>query len=140
MPCDSAAVCVYRGENIFSCKQCGDCCKGYGGTYVSRAEIESIATYIGMDPERFEKKYCTMSGGRMVLSQQESGFCVFWCDRMCDIHPVKPRMCREWPFIRSLLVDPDNWQKMASMCPGIRKEVPAEVVQECVKSMLERKA
>ena len=102
----------------------------------ARTDVKSIATYIGMDPEQFEKKYCATSGDRWVLAQQENGFCVFWQDRMCGIHPVKPKMCKAWPFIRNLLVDPGNWEKMASMCPGIRKGVPAEVVQKCVETML----
>ena len=138
MPCDVTKECMYRGEEIFSCTQCGDCCKGYGGTYVSRADVKSIATYIGMDPEKFEKKYCAKSGDQWVLAQQENGFCVFWQDRICGIHPVKPKMCKAWPFIRNLLVDPGNWEKMASMCPGIRKGVPTEVVQKCVETMLGR--
>ena len=136
MPSETCEACMYRGEAIFSCKQCGDCCKGYGGTYVSRTDVEAIAAYIGMDPARFEEKYCTTSGDRLVLVQQESGFCSFWKDRICTIHPVKPSMCREWPFIRSVLVDAGNWEKMASMCPGIRRGVPAEVVRKCVETML----
>ncbi|MCG6910966.1 MAG: YkgJ family cysteine cluster protein [Deltaproteobacteria bacterium] len=137
MPFEKEASCVYRGESIFTCVQCGECCRGYGGTYVSREEMRAIAAYIGEDIRGFEKKYCDDSGGKAVLSQQENGFCIFWRDRMCGIHPVKPRMCREWPFIRSLLCDPSNWEKMASMCPGIRKGVPADVVKKCVEAMLE---
>jgi len=124
------------GDEIFSCQQCGDCCKGYGGTYVSRADVEAIAAYIETDPGVFEETYCTKSGDRLVLAQQESGFCIFWKNRMCGIHPVKPKMCKAWPFIESLLAYPENWEKMASMCPGMRKGVPAEAVQKCVAAML----
>jgi Fe-S-cluster containining protein len=138
MPSETGEACMYRGEAIFSCRQCGDCCQGYGGTYVSRADVAAIAAYIGMDADRFEKTYCTASGDGSVLVQQENGFCIFWKDRVCSIHAVKPRMCREWPFIRSVLVDPDNWEKMASMCPGIRKGVPPDVVKKCVETMLQK--
>ena len=135
MPSEMSAACMYQGEAIFTCRQCGDCCKGYGGTYVSRADVEAIAAYVGMDPARFEETSCTPSGNRLLLVQQASGFCIFWKDKICTIHPVKPRMCREWPYIRSVIVEPDNWEKMASMCPGIRKGVPAEVVRKCVAAM-----
>ena len=138
MPCDAPKECLYQGEEIFSCTQCGDCCNGYGGTYVSQADITSIATYISMDPEQFKKKQCVPSGDRWVLAQKKNGFCVFWQDRMCSIHPVKPKMCKAWPYIGNLLVDPSNWEKMASMCPGIRKGVPSEIVQKCVETMLGR--
>ena len=136
MPSETNGVCMYRGEEIFSCRQCGDCCNGYGGTYVSRGDVEAIAAYIGIDPEQFAERFCSKSGNRLVLAQQENSFCIFWKERICSIHPVKPKMCRAWPFIKSLLVDPENWEKMASMCPGIRRGVPAEVVQKCVKAML----
>ena len=134
MPSDHDAACAVGGEAIFTCRQCGDCCRGYGGTYISREEMRSIAEYVGEDPDRFEEKYCVDSGGRAVLAQQENGFCVFWRERMCAIHPVKPGMCRAWPFIRSLLVDPGNWEKMASVCPGMRKGVPADVILRCVRA------
>ena len=137
MPSDPAEACMYKGEAIFTCRQCGECCKGYGGTYVSRADVEAIAAYIGVEPELVEKKYCTQSGDRLVLVQQESDFCIFWKDKICSIHPVKPEMCRAWPYIKSVLVDPENWEKMASMCPGIRKGVPADVVKKCVEAMLD---
>ena len=136
MPSETNGPCMYRGEEIFSCRQCGDCCNGYGGTYVSRGDVEAIAAYIGIDPEQFAERFCSKSGDRLVLAQQENSFCIFWKERICSIHPVKPKMCRAWPFIESLLVDPENWEKMASMCPGIRQGVPAEVVQKCVKAML----
>ena len=137
MPSDTAKACTYRGEEIFICRQCGDCCKGYGGTYVTRADVEAIAAYIGIPSAHFEDTYCTRSGDRLLLVQQGSGFCTFWEDKICSIHPVKPKMCRAWPFIKSVLVDPENWEKMASMCPGIRKGIPADVVKKCVAAMLD---
>lgn len=138
MPSELPQACLYRGEPIFVCTQCGECCKGYGGTYVSPGDVEAMAAFIGMDAGQFAAKYCTRSGDRLLLRQQESGFCVFWEDKICSIHPVKPRMCKAWPFIMSVLVDPENWEKMATMCPGVRKGVPAGVVRRCVAAMLDR--
>ena len=138
MPSEKQNACLYQGEAIFSCTQCGECCKGYGGTYVSREDAAAIAGFIGMDAGQFTEKYCTRSGDRLLLTQQESGFCVFWKDKTCSIHAVKPGMCKAWPFIRSVAVDPENWEKMATMCPGMRKGVPAEAVRKCVAAMLDR--
>ena len=56
----------------------------------------------------------------------------FW-DRICTIHPVKPQMCRRWPFIESVLRDVANWRIMASMCPGMMAEAPGSRVEECVR-------
>jgi Fe-S-cluster containining protein len=124
-------------SDIFNCIKCGDCCKGYGGTFVSGDEIRKIADYLKTDPERFVENYCQMSGGKPVLGQGKDGYCIFWED-ICKIHPVKPRMCKRWPFIQSVLVDIQNWQIMSALCPGIRTDVPDRVVRECVKKILSK--
>lgn len=118
-------------SDIFTCKKCGDCCHGYGGTYVTPGDIEAIAEYIGTDPETLQSRYCQMSGSRPVLAQKADGFCIFF-NTVCTIHPVKPRMCREWPFIESVLVDAANWRIMAGSCPGIQTDVSDEEIIETV--------
>ena len=123
--------------DIFMCKKCGDCCKGYGGTYVNETEIQRIADYIHTDPIGFVKKYCHASEKRPLLAQRKDGYCIFW-DGECTIHPVKPRMCKAWPFINSVLVDINNWHIIASLCPGIRTDVSENKVRECVKKELRK--
>ena len=83
-----------RSDRIFECRMCGDCCKGYGGTYVSEADIAAIAAYLGMDSSTFKSRYCVLSGAKSLLAQQPNGYCIFW-DKLCKIHPVKPHMCRQ---------------------------------------------
>jgi Fe-S-cluster containining protein len=119
-------------DAIFECRQCGDCCRGYGGTFVSKQDIDAIASFLGTDPESFVATYCRLSGKKPLLTQKEDGYCIFW-DRICTIHPVKPQMCRQWPFIESVLRDVVNWRIMASMCPGMWAEAPESRVKECVR-------
>lgn len=110
-----------KPEHFFECTQCGECCRGYGGTYVSPTDIAALADYLGLAQDDVRSRYCIFSGSKMLLAQRPDGFCVFW-DRNCTIHPVKPLMCRRWPFIPSLLMDVANWRIMADSCPGIKKE------------------
>ena len=124
-----------KPSDIFHCRRCGDCCKGFGGTVVTKADIKAIAEYIKKDPEEFIAQYCQTSGKKLVLAQAPNGYCIFW-NELCVIHPVKPRMCRRWPFIEGVLVDIKNWQIMAGMCAGIRTDIPDWVVRECVKKEL----
>lgn len=114
---------------------CGDCCRGYGGAYVTPEDVRAIAGYIGEDPGTFLNRYCQMSGSRPVLAQGPDGRCVFW-DELCTIHPVKPRMCRQWPFIRAILVDVVNWRSMADACPGMRTDIPDETILRVVRRKL----
>lgn len=122
-------------EALFKCIKCGDCCKGYGGTYLSTSDISRISRFIGSDPQKFVDRYCRFSGNRPVLAQRADGYCIFW-DRLCTIHPVKPQMCRKWPFIESILIDPANWLIMAGSCPGIQTDVAVDTLVECVKQMI----
>ena len=122
-------------EALFECRRCGDCCKGFGGTYLAGEDIAAISRYVGSNPEKFIARYCSFSGKTPVLAQRSDGYCIFW-DKICTIHPVKPRMCRKWPFIESILVDAKNWLIMADSCPGIHPDIAAETVQKYVKKNL----
>ncbi len=120
-----------KASDIFECKMCGDCCQGYGGTYVTEKDIEAISEYIDEKSELFIETYCNISGKRPVLSQGEDGKCIFFKEK-CTIHPVKPRMCRAWPFIEGVYSEPSNWALMSGVCRGIKSDVPLDVVKEIV--------
>ena len=122
-------------SDIFKCTQCGDCCRGYGGTFVSEVDIRTIAAYVHFDTKHFAEAYCQKSGNRLVLSQSSSGYCIFW-DELCTIQPVKPRMCNLWPFIESILIDVSNWYIMAGLCPGMRINVSDGDIKACVEYAL----
>jgi uncharacterized protein len=123
-------------ETLFVCSQCGECCKGYGGTYLSATEIDTISCYLGISADWLVANYTRKSGGRRLIAQGDNGYCIFW-DKVCTIHPVKPKMCRQWPFIRSILVDVSNWQAMAASCPGMDADAPDQKIIECVKKALD---
>jgi Fe-S-cluster containining protein len=122
-------------SDLFECQNCGDCCKGYGGTFVSPDDIKVIAGFIGEDTKDFLKRYCQMSGDRPVLIQGDNGYCTFWDDQ-CTIHRVKPRMCRAWPFIEGVLADIANWHIMAQFCPGIRTDMPDDMILKYVSTVV----
>ena len=127
-----------HADDLFKCQMCGDCCKGFGGTYVTEKDIANISQFIGASPDTFIKEYCQMSGSKPVLAQKKDKYCIFWDEtRLCTIHPVKPRMCRQWPFILSVLIDPHNWEIMSNACPGIRTDFPSNIVQKCVREKLD---
>jgi Fe-S-cluster containining protein len=127
---------VGQGD-LFTCQCCGECCKGYGGTYITENEIDNICRYLGLERNAFIERHCQMSGDRPVIAQGENGYCVFW-DKLCRIHAVKPRMCRNWPFIEGILVDPKNWQAMAASCPGMRAGVSDDQIQRCVSEFIHK--
>jgi Fe-S-cluster containining protein len=123
--------------DLFTCQRCGDCCKGYGGTYITENEIEVISRYLGLDRHTFIKRHCLMSGERFLIAQGTNGYCTFW-DKLCTIHAVKPRMCRNWPFIESILIDPRNWKAMAASCPGMRGGFSDDQIQRSVGELIHK--
>lgn len=130
MPSDSL-----NSDELFECRQCGRCCQGYGGTCVTDVDVARIARFIDSDPHEFVDQFCNLSGQRPLLAQKEDGYCIFW-DQLCTIHPVKPLMCRKWPFLESILIDSANWLIMADSCPGIQTEVDAGKLEKFVKQMI----
>ena len=125
---------------LFECRQCGECCRGFGGTYVTEADIDAIARFLDMDPAAVKARYCQRSGRRLVVAQNSpGGYCVFWKEGLCGIHPIKPRMCRDWPYIPSILTDVINWHSMAASCPGMRTDVSDEEIRCEVSRRLEQR-
>lgn len=123
-------------DDFFRCRQCGECCIGFGGTRLSHTDIENIAAYLKISPEKLVNTYCRRDkAGSLQLGQKADGYCVFW-NGLCTIHPVKPRMCKAWPFIESVLIDPENWRIMSGMCAGINPDVPLDQLQACVRRQL----
>lgn len=126
-----------EAADLFHCRQCGECCRGFGGTYLTPSDVEAIAAAVGCPTDEFLARYCRDSGGRPLLAQRPDGRCVFW-DGLCTIHAVKPRMCRRWPFIPAVLRDVGNWHAMASTCPGMRTDVPDAQIRRVVAAELAR--
>jgi Fe-S-cluster containining protein len=125
---------ISKGDDIFMCIECGACCHGFGGTYVSNDDIKTISKFINCDPDTFLKKYCTRSGSKYVLIQGQDNNCIFFDkEKQCTIHPVKPYMCRAWPFIKTIISNPENWNAMADSCPGMKKDVDHKTLIQIVK-------
>lgn len=127
-------------DDIFQCQMCGQCCIGFGGTYVTPDDIVRISTYIQADPDEFIPRYCDMTGAGPVLTQGPDDRCIFFDEeKQCTIHPVKPRMCRAWPFLKTVVTHPENWDAMASACPGMVPSVPHADLVRIVTDHIEKR-
>ncbi|MDD9304479.1 MAG: YkgJ family cysteine cluster protein [Desulfobacter sp.] len=126
-------------HDIFECQLCGRCCKGFGGTYVTPQDILNIAAYIKADPSTFVDTYCDMSGSRPVLTLAENGFCIFFDpEKQCTVHPVKPYMCKAWPYIKTIIDYPENWDIMANSCPSMKKKIAHKELSRIVAAEKEK--
>ena len=129
-------TCKTDNEPIFNCVKCGECCKGFGGTYVTDENIKAIAAYTNRTEEDIRKNCLAPSGSRFVIKQNAEGYCVFFRDKLCSIHPVKPAMCRKWPYLNSILIDFSNWKAMGASCKGINVDADQEKVRDTISESI----
>jgi hypothetical protein len=105
---------------VFHCRQCGDCCAGRGGIFVRPAEVEAMAALLDLSVEEFCRSFVEVSSLGPRLTMAANGFCVFLMEgNLCQVHPVKPFICRQWPFLPVLLVDADELENAKTACPGL---------------------
>ncbi|WP_457571018.1 YkgJ family cysteine cluster protein [Desulfovulcanus sp.] len=111
----------------FDCKMCGQCCQGEGGIVVTDEEQKAIAKFLHLSLPVFRKKYIYSKSDKDFIQTDEDSFCIFFQKETgCLIHPVKPKVCRAWPFFRGNLVDKTSWEMAKEYCPGINPEVSFE--------------
>ncbi len=103
---------------VFHCQQCGDCCAGRGGIFVRPDEVAAMAAFLDLDEPEFCRRYVESSplGNRLTIA---ADVCVFMEDNRCRVHPVKPFICRQWPFLPALLADAEEFEAAKGACPGI---------------------
>lgn len=86
-----------------SCFRCGICCMKYSPR-VTVAEAEHIAESLGVSLEVFLERYVDDSWfePEYYLLDTQDGACIFLAEtednrmKSCCIHPIRPRVCREW--------------------------------------------
>jgi uncharacterized protein len=103
----------------FECTQCGTCCQGEGGIYLSSEEINRIARFLNLPSQKFLDKYCIQRNGKVYIHIREDGFCHFSREGRGSIHAVKPNPCRQWPFFKPMMNDQVNWETARNSCPAL---------------------
>lgn len=114
---------MQRVRDIFECSKCGNCCKmTWSPIWINRDEGERIARAFGLTTEEVAERYTVKQADRRRLRQKADGWCVFYDhDKGCTIDPVKPDMCRAFPFHHSAIGTQQAWQRTLAICPEVRK-------------------
>ena len=101
--------------------RCGKCCRIKDGyVYVSMADIERLADFVGEDIDDFMLKYTERLGKFLVLKSFPNGDCIFYDDEVgCKVYDARPQQCRTFPFWRSNLASKEAWEMTAKECEGI---------------------
>lgn len=127
----------------FACKQCGKCCIWEGWVSLYPMDIDRISQYLGISHKKFIEEYTIHFLERYVftdscqtipslkLRRHKKG-CIFLIDTKCEIHQVKPVVCKNAPFIQKIIRIKDSWDFFVKQCPGIGsgKEYSREDIEE----------
>ena len=125
----------YAAGLRFDCHGCGRCCRGHADwesyVWLTVAEGDAIAAFLGTDRETFFRRYVRRVEQRFALLDKSNGDCIFWKDGAgCTVYEARPSQCRTFPFWPETLTDKAAWDEVCEFCPGAgegRLYTPEEV-------------
>ena len=113
--------------NPSKCAECGGkCCIGESGyIFLSKDEMGKIAEFLGIDFGDFTRRFVRQVGAKYSLIEKphDNGFaCIFFDEstRQCQIYPVRPAQCKEFPFWD---IFKNNPQGAKRECEGVEAKV-----------------
>jgi uncharacterized protein len=104
---------------IFVCQQCGECCQGRGGIFTTDVEMELMAQYLKITVDQLITNYLEHTPMGLAVKNRPGGGCIFNDQGSCTVHPVKPRICRDWPFLPAILLHENEYEAAKEACPGL---------------------
>jgi Fe-S-cluster containining protein len=119
---------IFPEDAVFSCHQCGDCCRGDWLIPLTPSEIERLRRLVpGIEPsDRIER---IRDEDHPVMARRTNGHCVYLDGNVCAIHrdhgeAAKPATCRIFPFCFR------RWNEtvhlhLSRVCPSVRREAGA---------------
>ena len=124
----------------FSCQGCGECCRGEDNSVlVFPQEIRAIEEATGLSwaevaepPQEGEwdtEGYFHTLEWRLAKVGEA---CRFYQGGVCAIYPVRPILCRSYPFYL------DRGKLMASECRGLGKKIDAQEAERLAETLIAR--
>ncbi|MCW5978989.1 MAG: YkgJ family cysteine cluster protein [Bryobacteraceae bacterium] len=98
---------------------CTNCCNARGFVYLTEADLQRAAAFVGLSAGEFEARYVYRTRRRLRLRKPRGSQCHFLESGGCRIHPAKPTQCRLFPFWPELVENRKAWATAARNCPGI---------------------
>ena len=108
----------------FQCRQCGACCLGRGGVRFSQSEAAAAALWLKISVGELSRLYLADGSPPWEIRTGPDNYCLFHqLDGRCLIHAVKPRVCRDWPFLPGILAHESAFLDAKASCPGLAEEL-----------------
>lgn len=102
---------------------------------LNEAEAASAAEFLNMELDDFRRDFLDFPGREGAppwdIGCGENGKCLFsQADGRCLIHPVKPEVCRAWPYLPGPLRVESAFLEARAACPGLRHDLNWEGFKE----------
>ena len=85
--------------SFFKCHRCGFCCRNIP-VQLKEEEIKNISAYLRISEQEFVKRYLDKNKLPTLYLRTPCPFFEFY---RCTIYPVRPSVCRTYPFNEELL-------------------------------------
>ena len=83
-------------------------------------EAAAAAALLGLDEAAFHRLYLEPGSPPWDIGLSGTGRCRFQKPGgLCLIHPVKPAVCRIWPFLPPLMARESAFMEAGRACPGL---------------------
>lgn len=116
------------------CQRCTACCRWPGQVHLTDVEIARLAVFKGMNALDFIQQFTRLAEDRrgLALKEKQNGECVFLDGTDCDVQPVKPQQCRDFPNLW-------NFPGFEKVCHAIPRQVSDEEYRRLVAEATGRK-
>ena len=86
-------------EGQIDCTVCANCCR-VATAQVSERDVERLARYLRISPDRFLAEYTIESEeeGRILKRDRKTG-CVFLDGNDCTVYDARPETCQKFPHL-----------------------------------------
>ena len=91
---------------------------------LGQAGTQAAAAFLNLDESAFRRLYLEPGEPPWNIGLDETGICLLrQFGGLCLIHPVKPSVCRLWPFLPHILNRESAFQDARCACPGFRPDL-----------------
>jgi Fe-S-cluster containining protein len=129
----------------FSCKMCGNCCRGHdeGEVYLYEDDIKRLASHLHYNGKIGLAKFCSnylkvvdesffwkAPGAQRGKTYRfktlafkfigDDEHCQFLKDNKCSVHEYRPFQCQCFPFWKMMVESQKNLVSYAKKCPGLK--------------------
>jgi hypothetical protein len=114
-----------------NCRRCGKCCRNSKPIGVQDREVWQIARFLKVPSVVAREIYFARGSDRQIVMKDP---CPFLTDEGCRIYDVRPRTCRNFPFLSDVSLA--AWKRSQTIIATQYCEASRDAIEELKKTVL----